>query len=129
MSHLESEGAGGFPVELCRWTSSGSSRVRRGYRAVDEKRRTGEQPHLAANNVHDDDVPLLVGETSPGVKRMEVLAAHITTVDKAFIMVCLFLIAFVYSLDGTLRYVYQVCFDSFIPKLLPLSGRRHFTRC
>ena len=42
MSHLESEGAGGFPVELCRWTSSGSSRVRRGYRAVDEKRRTGD---------------------------------------------------------------------------------------
>jgi len=59
---------------------------------------------------HDEDDHItLLGKTSPGVQRMEILAAHVTKTDKAFIMVALFLVAFTYSLDSALRYVYQVC--------------------
>ena len=52
---------------------------------------------------------LLTGETSPGVKRIEIIAAHFTLFDRIFLFFGVFLIAYVYSLDGTLRYTYQVC--------------------
>ncbi|KAF2814399.1 MFS general substrate transporter [Mytilinidion resinicola] len=55
----------------------------------------------------DDREVLLTGATSPGVKRIEAIAAHITLVDRVCLFVGVFLIAYVYSLDGTLRYVYQ----------------------
>ncbi|KAF2500569.1 MFS general substrate transporter [Lophium mytilinum] len=56
---------------------------------------------------HPDDEVLLTGATSPGVKRIEAIAAHITLVDRVCLFIGVFLIAYVYSLDGTLRYVYQ----------------------
>jgi SIT family siderophore-iron:H+ symporter-like MFS transporter len=43
------------------------------------------------------------------VKRIEAIAAHITLVDRVCLFIGVFLIAYVYSLDGTLRYVFQVC--------------------
>lgn len=54
------------------------------------------------------DAPLL-GQKSPGVDRMEAIAAHITFWDRVAIFFGVFLIAYAYGLDGTLRYSYQVC--------------------
>jgi SIT family siderophore-iron:H+ symporter-like MFS transporter len=44
---------------------------------------------------------------SPGVVRIEGLSKAITTFDRVFIFFGVFLIAYVYGLDGTLRYTYQ----------------------
>ncbi|KAF1988282.1 siderochrome-iron transporter-like protein Sit1 [Aulographum hederae CBS 113979] len=59
------------------------------------------------STVSEPDEINLLGETSPGVKRIEILSQHITLVDRIFIFIGLFLIAYAYGLDGTLRYVYQ----------------------
>ncbi|RMZ83116.1 hypothetical protein DV738_g1206, partial [Chaetothyriales sp. CBS 135597] len=50
---------------------------------------------------------VIKGEESPGVARVEAISSVITRVDRAFIFFGVFLIAYVYGLDGTLRYVYQ----------------------
>ncbi|KAF6822537.1 siderophore iron transporter 1 [Colletotrichum plurivorum] len=49
----------------------------------------------------------IMGEKSPGVVRVEALSAAITTVDRVFIFFGVFLVAYCYGLDGTLRYAYQ----------------------
>ncbi|KAJ9665892.1 ferrioxamine B transporter [Coniosporium apollinis] len=49
----------------------------------------------------------LTGEKSPGVARIEALSTHLTTFDRVFLFIGVFLIAYAYSLDGTLRYTYQ----------------------
>lgn len=64
------------------------------------------RPH---ETTYDDDMQTpLLGATSPGVKRMEVVAAHLTFVNRIFVFLSVFLIAYAYSLDGTIRYTYQV---------------------
>jgi SIT family siderophore-iron:H+ symporter-like MFS transporter len=52
----------------------------------------------------------LLGEGSPGVRRIEIIASHFHLVDRVFLFLGIFLIAYVYGLDGTVRYTYQVCF-------------------
>ncbi|KAJ4305739.1 ferrioxamine B transporter [Kalmusia sp. IMI 367209] len=49
----------------------------------------------------------LIGTQSPGVARIEALSKHITTANRIAIFFGVFLIAYAYGLDGTLRYVYQ----------------------
>ncbi|KAF1962337.1 MFS general substrate transporter [Byssothecium circinans] len=49
----------------------------------------------------------LVGKKSPGVLRIEALSAHMSTNDRIAIFFGVFLIAYAYGLDGTLRYAYQ----------------------
>ncbi|KAG5928852.1 hypothetical protein E4U42_007830 [Claviceps africana] len=44
---------------------------------------------------------------SPGVVRVEAISSVITTLDRFFIFIGIFLLAYVYGLDGTLRYAYQ----------------------
>lgn len=44
---------------------------------------------------------------SPGVTRIEAISGAITLVDRIFIFLSVFLIAYCYGLDGTLRYTYQ----------------------
>ncbi|KYK57404.1 hypothetical protein DCS_04413 [Drechmeria coniospora] len=44
---------------------------------------------------------------SPGVVRVEALASCITFTDRILIFVGIFLVAYAYGLDGTLRYTYQ----------------------
>jgi MFS transporter, SIT family, siderophore-iron:H+ symporter len=44
---------------------------------------------------------------SPGVRRVEALATVLTTTDRCFIFFGVFLVAYAYGLDGTLRGVYQ----------------------
>ncbi|KAK4155605.1 major facilitator superfamily domain-containing protein [Chaetomidium leptoderma] len=46
-------------------------------------------------------------EKSPGVRRVEALAAVLTRWDRVFIFLGIFLVAFAYGLDGVLRYAYQ----------------------
>lgn len=59
-----------------------------------------------AGDVHDphDDMEHL---KSPGVARVEVLSAGITLTDRICIFTGVFLLAYAYGLDGTLRYAYQ----------------------
>lgn len=51
----------------------------------------------------------LTGEKSPGVRRIEIISSYLTRTDRVFIFIGVFIIAYAYGLDGTLRYVYQVC--------------------
>lgn len=50
----------------------------------------------------------IIGDDCPGVLRAEVLRNHLTLKDRIYIFVSLFLLAYVYTLDGTLRSVFQV---------------------
>ncbi|KAM5358274.1 hypothetical protein ACJZ2D_015432 [Fusarium nematophilum] len=45
--------------------------------------------------------------TSPGVVRIKAVSQVITRVDRVFIFLGVFLIAYAYGLDGTVRYAYQ----------------------
>lgn len=49
----------------------------------------------------------LLGEGSPGVRRIEIIASHFRLVDKVFLFLSIFLVAYVYGLDGTVRNTYQ----------------------
>ena len=49
----------------------------------------------------------LLGKKSPGVQRIEAVSTHITFVNRIFIFIGVFLIAYAYGLDGTVRYTYQ----------------------
>ncbi|KAK2039218.1 major facilitator superfamily transporter [Colletotrichum somersetense] len=53
---------------------------------------------------HSGDI---IGEKSPGVVRIEALTSAITRTDRVFIFFGVFLVAYAYGLDGTLRYAYQ----------------------
>jgi len=49
-----------------------------------------------------------MGEKSPGVARIEAINRHIKFSDRIGLVVGVFLIAYAYGLDGTVRYTYQV---------------------
>jgi SIT family siderophore-iron:H+ symporter-like MFS transporter len=51
----------------------------------------------------------LTGKTSPGVKRMEAISKHITFQDRILLFITIFVLAYAYTLDNTLRYTLQVC--------------------
>lgn len=51
----------------------------------------------------------LLGKDSPGVRRIEIISSHFRMADRVFLFLAIFLIAYVYGLDGTVRYTYQVC--------------------
>lgn len=57
-----------------------------------------------------DDATALLGEKSPGVQRIEAITGYITFKNRIAIFLGVFLVAYAYGLDGTLRYAYQVCF-------------------
>ncbi|KAL2266005.1 hypothetical protein VTJ83DRAFT_5357 [Remersonia thermophila] len=44
---------------------------------------------------------------SPGIRRIKAAAAVLTTRDRVFLFLSVFIIAFAYALDGTLRWAYQ----------------------
>jgi SIT family siderophore-iron:H+ symporter-like MFS transporter len=71
----------------------------------DEKRSYGEVP--AKSNERRPSFQLL-GKKSPGVQRIEAISAHFGLVDRIFVFIGIFLIAYAYGLDGTIRYIYQV---------------------
>ena len=45
---------------------------------------------------------------SPGVKRIEVLSSYLWNIDRVFLFSGIFLVAYVYGLDGQVRGTYQV---------------------
>jgi SIT family siderophore-iron:H+ symporter-like MFS transporter len=49
----------------------------------------------------------LIGAESPGVARIRALNAHTSFTNRCFIFFGIFLVAYAYGLDGTLRYTYQ----------------------
>ena len=50
----------------------------------------------------------ILGKKSPGVQRIEAISAHFTFVDRIFVSLGVFLIAYAYGLDGIIRFTYQV---------------------
>ena len=63
-------------------------------------------------NVEDHTVPntrsvALLAEQSPGVARIAATNAHISFINRICILIGIFLIAYAYGLDGTLRFTYQ----------------------
>jgi SIT family siderophore-iron:H+ symporter-like MFS transporter len=65
-----------------------------------------KNPYNESAVVHDD--VNLLGKGSPGVRRIEVITSHFRMVDRVCLFLAIFLIAYVYGLDGTVRYTYQV---------------------
>jgi SIT family siderophore-iron:H+ symporter-like MFS transporter len=58
----------------------------------------------------DDTSASLIGRKSPGVERIEAIAAHISLWDRVAIFFGVFLIAYAYGLDISVRFsAYQVC--------------------
>lgn len=55
----------------------------------------------------------LLGKGSPGVRRIEIITSHFRFWDRIFLFIAIFLIAYVYGLDGTVRYTYQVRISQF----------------
>jgi SIT family siderophore-iron:H+ symporter-like MFS transporter len=51
---------------------------------------------------------LLLGGKSPGVRRIEAITTQFTNLDRIFIFIGVFLIAYAYGLDSSVRYTYQV---------------------
>lgn len=62
--------------------------------------------HLSAHDAQGPGVTPDIG--SPGVKRIEALSSHLHILDRVFLFCGVFLIAYVYGLDGLLRGTYQV---------------------
>ena len=56
---------------------------------------------------HENGKKPLIGAKSPGVVRIEAISEHMTLVNRIFIFFGVFLIAYAYGLDGTVRYAYQ----------------------
>ncbi|KAJ5988473.1 Major facilitator superfamily domain general substrate transporter [Penicillium waksmanii] len=67
-----------------------------------------ESPEKQINSSTEStrDVHLL-GEGSPGVRRIEIIASEFRFIDRIFLFCGIFLVAYVYGLDGTVRYTYQ----------------------
>lgn len=71
-----------------------------------------------SKNPRNEALPLgepagLLGQGSPGVRRIEIITSHFRLWDRVFLFISIFLIAYVYGLDGTVRYTYQVRIPDF----------------
>ncbi|KAF4452956.1 putative SIT1-Transporter of the bacterial siderophore ferrioxamine B [Fusarium austroafricanum] len=69
-------------------------------------------PEKTTENGHGREVPATAADavkdiTSPGVQRIKAMSEVITLFDRIFIFFGVFLIAYAYGLDGTVRYAYQ----------------------
>lgn len=60
-----------------------------------------------------DSIALLDKE-SPGVRRVQILSSHIHLIDRVFLFASIFLIAYVYGLDNSVRLIYQVLLPSIL---------------
>ncbi|KAI3588881.1 major facilitator superfamily domain-containing protein [Fusarium oxysporum f. sp. albedinis] len=69
-------------------------------------------PEKTPDNDHGHEVPSSAADavrdiTSPGVQRIKAMSEVITLTDRIFIFFGVFLIAYAYGLDGTVRYAYR----------------------
>jgi hypothetical protein len=69
---------------------------------------TGSEKNPNNRSAPVNDQTNLLGQGSPGVRRIEIINANFTLVDRVCLFLSIFLIAYVYGLDGTVRYTYQV---------------------
>ena len=73
----------------------------------DEKLRANDHSKSTSQEIPERRKSLVVGRGSPGVARIEAISKHITSLDRVFIFGSVFLIAYVYGLDGQTRFTYQ----------------------
>lgn len=66
-----------------------------------------KQMNEDSKSVTPVDKPIPSDTKSPGVARIEALNAHTSLINRCFIFFGLFLVAYAYGLDGSLRGVYQ----------------------
>ncbi|KAK9900499.1 MFS general substrate transporter [Cystobasidium minutum MCA 4210] len=57
--------------------------------------------------VHASSAPHLLDKVSPGVRRIQAISSCFTTWHRWVLFVSIFLVAYAYGLDGTVRYTYQ----------------------
>ncbi len=83
--------------------------------AVPESKKTGDVSAVAADPppVYDDVVARsnVSAEMSPGVKRIELISSQLGLYSRICLFASVWLVAYVYGLDGTVRNTYQVCFS------------------
>ncbi|KFZ17872.1 hypothetical protein V502_04377 [Pseudogymnoascus sp. VKM F-4520 (FW-2644)] len=77
-----------------------------------EKQREPEQEpkHEVSDSeprTSDDSSKHIYGAKSLGVKRIEAISAQFTGLDRIILFCSIFLVAYAYGLDGTIRYTYQ----------------------
>jgi SIT family siderophore-iron:H+ symporter-like MFS transporter len=71
------------------------------------------EPHQVTPNekpnpsLSEDSTDHIIGAKSLGVKRIEAVSAQFTSLDRIFLFFSIFLVAYAYGLDGTIRYTYQ----------------------
>lgn len=70
----------------------------------------------------------VLGQKSPGVVRIEAINAHLTSFDRWFLGIGVFLIAYAYGLDGTVRYTYQVITEDLFA-ILQITNQIRVTPC
>lgn len=63
---------------------------------------------VRSNGVIDEKTAKVVYEKSPGILRIEAITSTFTRWHLAWLFFAIFLVAYCYGLDGTLRYTYQV---------------------
>ena len=66
-----------------------------------------KHPSHLEPTTHSDDEFGLLGKKSPGVQRIEAISATLTKIDRICLFLGVFLLAYCYTLDGTLRYADQ----------------------
>ncbi|KAI9930239.1 Siderophore transporter [Aspergillus wentii] len=71
---------------------------------MEMKHPDASESHIVSSDRSQDSVPEV---DSLGVKRVQLLSAYITPVDRIFIFFGVFIIAYVYGLDGQVRVTYQ----------------------
>ncbi|PGH16710.1 hypothetical protein AJ79_01583 [Helicocarpus griseus UAMH5409] len=71
---------------------------------LDEKQAPGvSEPENESQN----QLPTILGETSPGVTRIEVISSYFTLPNRVLFFFGIFIVAYAYGLDGTIRITYQ----------------------
>jgi hypothetical protein len=65
-------------------------------------------PAEVADSGNGDDAPPIEDDLSPGVARIAAINRNLTRGDRIGVFIGVFLIAYAYGLDGTIRSTYQV---------------------
>lgn len=73
----------------------------------DNHHHAGPNKEISAQGGSRRDSILLVGDKSPGVARIEAIGEVLTLTDRVFLFIGVFLVAYAYGLDGTVRYTFQ----------------------
>lgn len=78
-----------------------------------KSKETGDVSAVAAHDppVYEDAVARsnVSAEMSPGVKRIELINSQLGLYSRICLFASVWLVAYVYGLDGTVRNTYQVC--------------------